>query len=176
MSAPSPTIPEGLDLMHEGDGIVIRKTWLTWKVAPLAIFAVFWDGFIVFFYYQILSKPHPLVAVLFPLIHAAVGAGLTYYVVASLVNKTDIQISSTGVRVATGPVPWFGNKEVGIDEITDIVVRERTGNRGARTFAVMYADRSRRERSLAPAYSQSDQARFVAQTVRDTLGLASPAN
>jgi hypothetical protein len=172
MSTPTPTIPEGLDLLSAANGLVIRKVWLTWKIAPLALFAIVWDGFLFFWYHQVLSQPHPpLVAVLFPIGHIAVGIGITYYVIASLVNKTDIIISSSSVRVAIGPAPWIGNKEVSVDEITEVVVRERSGNRGGKSYTVMYADHARKERKLAASFPESDQAEFVAQTIRDSLGL-----
>jgi hypothetical protein len=168
----TPTIPEGLDLLTAAGGIVIRRVWRTWKIAPLMVFTVLWDGFLFFWYAQVLSRSHPpLAVVLFPLGHVAVGLGLTYYVVASLVNKTDILISSSSLRVTTGPLPWIGNKDVTVDEIANVVVRLRSGNRGSTSYSVMYADRSRKERKLVGFISQSDQAEFVAQTIRDSLGL-----
>ena len=174
MSSPTPTIPEGLDLLPAPEGLVIRKAWLTWKIAPLALFAIVWDGFLIFWYSQVLSRPHPpLMAVFFPILHVSVGVGLTYFVLASLVNKTDILISSSRVRVATGPAPWFGNKEVSVEEITDVIVRVRYGNRGSMSYTVMYADRARKERTLVVSLAESDQAEFVAQTIRDSLGLNS---
>jgi len=36
---------------------------------------------------------------------------------------------------------------------------------------VMYADRSRKERKLVASLAESDQAEFVAQTIRNSLGL-----
>lgn len=172
MNPSLPTIPEGLDLLPTANGIVIRKVWLTWKIAPLALFAIMWDTFLFFWYSQVLSRPNPpFMAVFFPIGHIAVGIGITYYVIAALVNKTDVIISSSNVRVTTGPAPWIGNREVRADEITEVIVRERSGNRGSMSYTIMYADRSRKERKLLSALSESDQAEFVAQTIRDTLGL-----
>jgi hypothetical protein len=174
MTTISRTIPEGLDLVVAQDGITVRKVWLTWKILPLAGFAVIWDTFMFFWYSQVLSKPNPpLIMVFFPIGHVAVGIGLTYYVVAALVNKTDVVISSSGIRVVTGPAPWFGNKEVRVEDITDIMVRERWGNRGRKTYNVMYADRSQKERKLVSWLPESDQAGYIAETIRDTLGLRS---
>jgi hypothetical protein len=48
-------------------------------------------------------------AVFFPIGRIPVGSGITYYVVAALVNNTDIVIPSSGVRVETGPAPLIGN-------------------------------------------------------------------
>jgi hypothetical protein len=52
-----------------------------------------------------------------------------------------------------------------------VVVRERFGNRGSRSYTVMYADRARKERKLVASLPESDQAEFMAQTIRDSLGL-----
>lgn len=154
MTPDSPTIPEGLDLIPTADGVILRKTWLTWKVISLALFAIFWDSFLVFWYSQALSRPNtPLMTIIFPIGHLAVGVGITYYVLVSLVNKTDIVVSSSGVNVVTGPAPWIGNKTVSAGEITDVMVRERTGNRNSKTYNVM----------------------FIAEVIRGTLRLASTA-
>ena len=172
MKTSVPTIPEGLELVTAQDSLIIRRVWLSWKIAPLAVFAVIWDLFLFFWYSQVLSRPHPpLMAVFFPIGHIAVGLGLTYFVAASLVNKTDIVISGLAIRVATGPAPWIGNKEINVEEITDVLVRERRGSKGSRTFAVMYADRSRKERKLVSSLAESDQAEFIAKMIRETLGL-----
>jgi hypothetical protein len=155
------------------DGVTVRSVWLTWKIAPLALFAVIWDSFLFFWYSQALSKPNaPLMMILFPIGHVAVGLGITYYLLASLVNKTDVIVSSSGVTVVTGPAPWIGNKVVKADDITQVLVRERAGNRNSRTYAVMYADRNRKEKNLVRSLAESDQAEFIALVIRRTLNLA----
>jgi hypothetical protein len=173
MRTPSSTIPEGLELINDADGITIRKVWRTWLVAPLAIFAIFWDGFLLFWYSQAISQPSPAETMIlfFPLIHVAMGVCITYYVVASLFNKTDVVISLSGIKVSIYPVPWFGSKEVKREEITDIIVRERYGNRNRRSYAIMYVDFSRKERKLIASIPESDQAEFIAQTIRDATGI-----
>jgi hypothetical protein len=169
----SPTIPEGLDVIPAADGVIIRKLWLTWKTALLGLFAIFWDSFLFFWYSQALSKPNPsLMILVFPLLHVGVGVGITYYVLASLVNKTDIVVSSAGVSVVIGPAPWVGNKTVKAGEITGVMVRERSSNRNSRSYNVMYADGSRKERRLVTSLSESDQAEFIAQTIRRTMRIA----
>ena len=157
------------------DGVTIRKSWRTLAVIPLALFAVVWDGILVFLYIQLLSKHHAadLAVVFFPSIHVAVGVVLTYYVLASLVNNTDLVVTLAGVQVHIYPMPWPGNRHVGAQEITDVIVRERTSynNRRARSsYAVMYAGESRKERKLI-SYPQSDQAEFAANAIRAALNI-----
>lgn len=167
-----PTIPEGLETVPTMNGITIRRVWRSWKIVPLALFAGIWDSFLVFWYVKVLATPNPpLMAVIFPIGHIAVGIGITYYVIASAFNKTDVVISPSGVRVVSGPAPWFGNKEVNAAEIVAVLVRERAGNRGRITYSVMHVDAANKERRLLSYLAESDQAHFIAQTIRDGLGL-----
>jgi hypothetical protein len=169
-----PTIPEGLDLIPTADGAIIRRVWLSWRTAPLALFAVVWDSFLVFWYWQALSHPQTgLMPILFPVMHVGVGIGITYYVLASLVNKTDVAVSPAGVAVSTYPLPWIDNRRLSADEITDVVVRTRNWNRNSTTHVVMYADRARREKKLVGGLSLPEQAGFIAEVVRRTLKIES---
>lgn len=171
MSFAFPTIPEGLDLIPTPDGMIIRKVWLSWIIIPMGLFVLVWDSFLFVLYNAMLSDGWPGIMILFPSLHLAVGIGLTWYVLASLVNRTDIIVSSTSVRVTHRPAPWPGNKEVKAENISEILVRMRVGNRGSRTWSVMYAGRARRERKLVAWIAQSDQAEFIARVIREVLGL-----
>lgn len=173
MTNVSRSIPQGLELLSTSHGIIIRKIWRSWKILPLAIFAAIWDSFLFFWYSQVITSHHaPLMAILFPIGHVAVGVGLTYYVVIAWINKTDVVVSASSVRVSSGPAPWVGNREVPTDQITDVVVRVRQGNRGRRTYEIMYVDPSRREKKLVSWLSEADQAEYIAATIRDTLALS----
>lgn len=166
------TIPEELDVLAVAGNAVIRRRWLTAKIIPLIFIAILWNGFLVFFYWGLLGKAKaPTVVALLPLLHVGVGVLLAYFVIASLFNQTDVTISGSSVRVAHRPVPWPGNKAVPTSEITGVLVRIRPGNRGAPSYAVMYADRARHERTLLAGLPQSEQADFIAQTIRERLKL-----
>jgi len=166
-----PSIPQGLDLIPSASGQVVRKVWMSWILIPLVFFMIAWDGFLIFWYAMATRPGAPLIMKLFPLLHVAVGIGLTYYVIASFFNKTDITISLSGVEVKTSPLPWPGNKFIRCDQITDILVRERVGSKGSRSYRVMYVDPSRKERYVTGYFQAREQAEFVATLVRQTLNL-----
>ena len=170
------TIPEGWDLRQGPEGTVLYRSWRSWAVLPLIAFTVFWDGFLAFVYVAMFRSPHhvPLVGILFPLLHVAVGLGLTYSIFTTLFNRTEVRITSGGVRVYQGPLPMWGNQTVSRGDIADILVRNRSGSRGSVSYSVMYVDRDRRERPLLASVSQSDQAEFIAGTIRQRLGLREP--
>jgi hypothetical protein len=170
------TIPEGLDVLTTLSGITIRRTWLTWKIAPLAIFAIAWDSFLIFWYSMAMKSPNtPWIMIVFPIGHLAVGFGITYYVIASLFNKTDICITSSYIESKTAPIPWIGNKKIPVQEITGIIVRERSGNRGSITYSVMYVDRNRREKKFISWLSAKDQADYISNNITDILGIKDEA-
>ena len=170
------SIPEGLDLIESVNLTTIRRVWLSWKIAFLIPFAIIWNGFIFFWYSQALKSHAPLMMVIFPILHVAVGVGLIYFIIASLVNKTDIECNAMGVRVRTYPVPWLGNCAVRADEIKGLVVRERfannaNSNQNRVTYCVMYIVPSRKEKKLVGGLTASEQADFIARVIRNILGL-----
>ena len=170
------SIPEGLDVVQQGDSVVIRRSWRTWAVIPICFFLVFWFGFLGFWYYHAFTDRNaPLIMVLFPLLHVAVGFGLLYFVICSFVNSTDVTISTASVKIATGPLPWMGNCEVGAADIRGLVIRERMGNKGGVTYTLMYVDGANRERRLMRASGRREQLEFVANSIRQILGIGNAA-
>lgn len=166
------SIPEGLDVLREGDAVVIRRNWRTLMALPLFFFLIPWFGFLGFWYYHAFTDKHaPLMMLLFPLLHVAVGVGLAYFAVASLVNKTDITISTSSIRALTGPLPWLGNCEIRAGDIQGVKVRERRGGKGAVSYAVMYVDASNKECTFSRPMPQLEQAEFVAASIRQFFGL-----
>lgn len=167
------TIPEGLDEIPTSDGVLVRQRWFSWSVIPLAIFAAVWDSFLFVFYTLLLHSPHhpswPIL--LFPVGHLAVGVAITYSVLTMFVNRTDVQVSSGAVQVRKGPLPWFGNKQVPVAEISELLVRPRAGNRGGETYSLMYVDHHRREQPLLTGIAQADRADYLAAVICQRLGV-----
>ncbi|MEO5915183.1 MAG: hypothetical protein ABIS50_13185 [Luteolibacter sp.] len=174
---PFKTIPEGLDEIPDMAGTTIRRKWLTWMIAPLALFAVVWDSFLFFWYTTALSKPGtPWMMILFPAGHVAVGIGITYFVIASLANKTDVILNTSFIEVTTGPFPWIGNKRVMVSDIAGIIVRERCGNQNRKiTYSVMYAGHDRKEKKFLSSLPNREQADFIAARIREITGLTNEA-
>lgn len=114
----------------------------------------------------------PLMAILFPLGHVAVGVGITYYVFCGFLNKTDIKISHSGIEIKTYPLPWRGNK---ILNEADIVspstrIKHRNYNRnGGPSFEVTYVDRNNRLKTLLGDLLDPEQAEFSAAEIRKRL-------
>lgn len=173
MNASSLSVPEGFEFLETAQGKVIRRKWMTWAVIPLLFFAIVWDSFLVFWYGAVLSSSGkvPWLFVVFPLGHVLVGVGITYFVISSFFNKTDILISPDEIRVLSHPLPWPGNKRISAAEIHDIKIRQRLQGRGGVRYALMYVDTANREKKFVSYIAHQEQAEFIAAQIRETLGM-----
>lgn len=172
MKMSEPAIPDKIDLLVSPSEITIRRKWLGWEVVPLAIFCVAWDSFLFFWYSMALGGGKaPWIAIVFPVGHVAVGVGLTYYVIASIFNTTDLLISASKVTVWSYPIPWGARKEVNTDDIVDVRIKFTSSNNGRSSYGVRYRNRANREKSLIRGGLNDDQAEFIEYHMRKTLNL-----
>ena len=106
-----------------GGELFIRLSWFHPILIFMAFFCVFWDGFLVFWYAMALARPAQgmmWMPLLFPLLHVAVGVGLTYYVISGFLNSTRILIDDEFVHIRHQPLPWRGNRDQPRREIRTI--------------------------------------------------------
>ena len=169
------TIPEGLDTLESGGRFIIRKTWFSMKIIPVLFFCIGWNAFLVFWYVAAFggfgdSGPVWL-AIIFPIAHVAVGVGLSYYVIASFFNKTDLVISPDWVETNTRPIPWKGNAKIRPADIKGVLVRERADGYNKSQYRVMWVDRSMKERPLFLTLEELDQANFIRDELAEILGV-----
>ncbi len=166
-------IPEGLDIIQTPQSAIIRRTWFSHVVWFLIFFCIFWDGFLVFWYSMAFTAGPKgglimLPLLLFPLLHVAVGISLTYFVICTFVNKTDIVLEAGMVTIKSHPLPWPGNKSIPADTVTDFLVRERfaQSRNGARVnYCIYYVDTTNRERRLITGLKTREQADYIASSL-----------
>lgn len=119
-----------------GPDLTIGWRWYTHTIWFLVFFAIFWDGFLLVWYSiaigQLLSGKHDwsaIIMLVFPSLHLLVGIGLTYAVLATFLNRTEIKLSSGELRVYQGPLPVWGNKRVSIIDVNQLFVSEKCHKR-----------------------------------------------
>ncbi len=170
-----PAIPDKIDVLVNPSEIMIRRKWLGWEVVPLAIFCIAWDSFLFFWYSMALGgEKAPWIAIVFPIGHVAVGVGLTYYVVASIFNTTDLSISASKITVWSYPIPWGPRTVVNTDDIVDVRIKHTSSSNGKSSYGIRYKNRSNREKSLIRGGLNDDQAEFIEYHMRKTLNLKDP--
>lgn len=170
------SVPEGLELIETAQGKLIRRKWFSWLFLPLLFFAIAWDAFLIFWYGAALASDGkvPWIMIVFPIGHVAVGVGITYFVICSFFNKTDILITSDEVSIITHPLPWPGSKRVAADNIRDLIVRHRMANRNRSQFVLMYVDGTNHERKLLNWITHHEEALFIEGQIRAVLNLPYP--
>lgn len=158
-------------------GLEISRTWFSPSVLFLTVFVMFWDGFLVFWYATALGTGNLLMTV-FPVPHVAIGAGLTYGVLAGYLNRTTVYADDERLTVRVGPLPWVnGDRSFGAQQLRHF----RAGEAGGRSWLPMHGLQQQRGRSTFEVTADvgglhrtvvSDlpswaEARWVAETLAD---------
>lgn len=159
-------MPRGYSVVDDINGMIITRRWFNWGIIALLIFCCFWDGFLVVWYTIAFTEDSPLIMKIFPIGHLAVGAALTYCVIAGLFNRTKIDVDYDRVIVRHGPIPCFGNKRVDAVNVQQAYVKRssyQVNNRHRWNVMIETADRSswsagctKRSRRSSSSRSSSD--------------------
>lgn len=167
-------MPSNVTVNDHGTGLTLNYRWYSPKFIFLIFFCIFWDGFLFVWYSQALSTNAPLAAVLFPLLHVAVGVGFTYYTVAGFLNKTIVEVSREGLTIYHTPLPWFGNKSIPVSDIAQLY-REEIVSQGSRSARVSYQlsaiSRQNNKIKLLGGIDTADVALFLEQEIEKWLGI-----
>lgn len=168
-------IPEKIELLESRGDLIIRRTWRGAHLWFLVLFCIIWDSFLVFWYMKAFGDPEaPLMMKVFPIVHVAVGVGLTYYVIAGFLNKTDITISALKIGVRSYPVKWFGNKEVRVDDIEQLYTTEkvtRNNNTTSVSYTVNVLTKMGKKVKLVSGLDEKEQGIFIEKKIEEILGI-----
>lgn len=183
MIIPGPTrVPKPNSLRVEDDGEVRRivQSWFTPAIIPLLLFCIVWDTFLVVWYaFALFGEDQGdgvgwWLALLFPLFHVAIGVGLTYLVLAGLLNRTIVTVTADRLTVRHGPIPTGGNRSLEISEIAQIYCEENKKHtrRGVTFFyRVMAMTKDAEAVKLVGHISDKSTALFYEQQLEEWLGI-----
>jgi hypothetical protein len=166
----SRSIPEGLMVFHNGNGIVIRRRWAKGAGAYVLFLAVVTAG-----QYQLLNptRSHgdgfwPLLMEYLPHIGTLVGGG--YFGLCSLFNRTDVIITVDRFKAISTPLPWWGDRKISAQEIHAVTVKEKNKAENGK-YALIYIDRHGKECELLRAGKGREQVDFIGHAVADIMGV-----
>jgi hypothetical protein len=156
-----------------GGRLVIRRRWFRWSLIPLLGFCVFWDGFLVVWYSTVLTGGAPAAAAAFPLLHVAVGIGLTYTTLAGLFNSTTIVVGDGRLSVRHGPIPWVGNRNLPTDEIRQLYTERliSSGKSKKETFTIHAIVASGPTIPVVSRLDEITQALYIEKEIERNLGI-----
>src|SRR5258706_7093143 len=167
-------LPEKLEIVRHGLYLEIIRKWFGKQFIFLTAFAIFWDGFLFFWYSNAVTRGN-LVALLFPVLHLGVGIGMTYYVIAGWFNRTHIYVGKGKMAVYHKPIPWFGNAEFDTSTFKQLYAKERNSrnwnNNGGATYETRVISRDNRDLQLVSGLDTSEQALYIEQEIERYLGI-----
>jgi hypothetical protein len=167
-------LPEKFKLSSSGSSLRIEWRWWSPAYIFLFLFCIAWDSFLFFWYSMALGGPAPVFFMLFPIVHVAVGVGLTYLCLAGFFNRTVVKVDNRVLRVRHGPLPWPGNVDWSVNDLRQFFVRSQThrGKHGSNeTFDVVAVPAEGRRRPLLKRLPSQDQAIFVEQELERFLSI-----
>ena len=155
---------------------------LSWRwFSPMAFFLLFfciaWDGFLVFWYVNALSRdggPEMLPFLLFPLLHVAAGIGLTAYTVALFVNRTTLTLRDGSLQIRHHPIPWRGARTLpasGLSQFYAVRRVHHNKNTTSTSYDLMVLDGQDTATHLLRGLSTLEQARYLEQWLEQALGI-----
>jgi DNA-directed RNA polymerase subunit RPC12/RpoP len=169
---PMSPMPEQMSLKETPDGFVITRRWFNASFIFLAVFSLFWDGFLVFFYSMLISGGAPLPFALFPLIHVAVGVGITYYTLAGFLNSSFIELSKGTLLIDHSPLPWPGNRRIPVADLEQLYTKEvsrRTKNGSSTSYTVSAVIKGGKKIDLLTGMPDPETGLFVEQQIEIAL-------
>lgn len=174
LRAPVP-MPPGIGAEELPGSLRLVRSWFSRRNFFLAIFCLLWDGFLVYWYPMIFLSPDaPWFVKAFPLMHVALGVGLTYAMLAGFFNKTVIDVGQGMLHVRHGPFPWPGNRNLSAADVTQLYCEEKT-SRGENSFTKYWLNallRDGKKLSLLAGLEDKDKALYLEQRIESRLGIA----
>lgn len=172
-------IPKKMEFEHHGSHIEIIRSWWHWSVLFLTVWAVFWDAFLIVWYTIFFKEIYQqgisfffLLFLLFPLIHVAIGVGVTHQVLTIWLNKTHIYVDPTKITVRHRPIPSRGNKEIQTSDIKHLCVEKHlySHHRGEYiSYEVQVILHSGKNIKLLSGLTMDEQAFFIKQEIERYL-------
>lgn len=165
-------LPPKLHVEELGSEFRVRWRWFQWSLGCLVFFCVFWDGFLVVWYTAGIAGGAPLIFLLFPLLHVAVGVGLTYFVLCGFINSTTLQIVGGNLSIRHGPLPWRGNLSHPVQDFRQFYCQERlVQDKGStrQTYDLHAVLTDGSDLKLVSDLTDSAQALYLEQQIEDRL-------
>ncbi len=166
-------LPKGIKVDNFGGELLISYRWFGPKIIFMTFFALLWNGFMVFWYGTAISNRIWIMA-LFGLMHAGVGVGLIYYVLAGYLNTTVVKVGMSDLEIKHGPLPYPG-KRLERAFIRQLYCKERVHrnkNSTSYSYEVHAITKEGKHEKLLSGLDKSEQALYLEQEIERYLGLS----
>lgn len=171
---PEMALPERFTVEDLGAEFRITWRWFTYKALFLVFFCVIWCGFLVFWYGMGVAIGAPIIMFIFPLLHVAVGVGLSYYCLCMFMNTTRVTVARGRLSIMHGPLPWPGGGTYDADDLQQFYCehKEHHGKNGTtHAYSVKAKSQGGRRITLIKGLDEPNKALFIEQQLERHLGI-----
>lgn len=164
-------LPDKIELNEFPDYLHISRTWFGTQIIFMTVFAVFWNIFLVNFYAG-MDEQSDIYTKLFPLIHVAVGIGISYYAIAGWFNKSNIFISRETIEINHKPLPWLGNKKLNSSDLKQLYTKEKVSknrNGTSVTYEIHAILNNGSNTKILSGLENSEQGLYIEQEIEKYL-------
>ena len=175
-SGPRPAVekPWGVRVEETAVGFRIVRRWFSPVFVILVFFCAIWDGFLWFWYSHLPGNSMGVLLAVFPVIHLAVGVGLTYFTIAGFANRTPIDVSRGSLSVRHRPLWWPGGRDLPASDLAQIfteehVYKNENGSNSDYRLVAIRKDGSRVK--LLTTIPSREQALYMEQQIEGRLGI-----
>ncbi len=167
------TKPDSVQIVKDGLGAMLVQRWFSAKYIFTAVFSVVWVSFLIVWYSISISGGAPVVFLLFPIIHVAVGVFMVYTTLAGFLNRTHLELTQDKLSVWFDPLPWPGEKVLNTADIKQLYCKERvsyTRKGGTRRSYELHAlKQDDQDVKLVSGLDSPDVAQFFEQQLETWL-------
>jgi len=177
-------VPARWAMRHEGSALIFSNRWFRPVFIFLAVFCTVWDSFLFLWYSlafgegTVSASAFSVIFMVFPLLHVAVGLGLTYYTIAGFINTTTITVDRGRLIIRHFPLPWLYGGAIATNEIDQIYCKESVQtNKGTAwyRYAVSVLLKNGRERKLIANLDAPEEALYLEAEIEKFLGITDRA-
>jgi len=167
-------LPRGMEVLKLRSELEIQISWRDTLSTFLVVFAIFWNAIVLpFAAFAIISGE--LIMLLFLSAHLAVGLGLLYYIITTILNTTFVTVDSRHLFIEHRPLrfPFYPNRDIPVDDIDQIYVdkyvKSTTNGRPDYAFAVEAILKNKEHVRIVKGIQHPDQALYIEQEVEHFL-------
>jgi DNA-directed RNA polymerase subunit RPC12/RpoP len=117
--------PAEVRIMNDGRSAKLIQRWFSFRFIFLAFFAFAWDAFLVFWYGIALVADAPWIMFVFPIVHLAIGACITYCALAGFINRTILEVTPETLSIRFEPLPWIGKKKLRTSDLKQLYCKQK---------------------------------------------------